>query len=73
MNIGLISRGDIFPPFHGAAAKIYSTARNISLLGHPVYFISENRTHYHLFRDGNILTLPYPKRLHTLLFFPRMV
>ena len=73
MNIGLISRGDIFPPFHGAAAKIYSTARNISLLGHPVYFISENRTHYHLFRDGSILTLPYPKRLHTLLFFPRVV
>ena len=73
MNIGIVSRGDIFPPFHGAAAKIHSTAMNFSLLGHSVIFLSENRKVYHEFRHGRVVLHPFPRWLGGLLYFERPV
>ena len=73
MNIALVTRGDIFPPFHGAAAKIVSTARNLSLIDNRVFIVSENRLRYHEFLDGRLIHHSYPQWLRHALHFPQMV
>jgi len=48
----MISRGDVFPPVHGAAVKIVRTAEAVARLGHKVFFLSDDRGRYHLFHGG---------------------
>jgi len=49
MRILLISRGDVFPPTHGAAVKIVRTAEALAGLGQTVFFVSDDRGIYYRF------------------------
>jgi len=51
MRILLLSRGDVFPPTHGAAVKIIRTAEALAGLGQTVFFVSDDRGIYHRFDD----------------------
>lgn len=59
-RIGIVSRGDIFPPQHGAAAKIYYTAQYLSAWDKEVYLITDRTDHYHRIIDGRFEQLSYP-------------
>jgi glycosyltransferase involved in cell wall biosynthesis len=60
MNVCIISRGDVFPPNHGAAAKIVNTARYLSRLGDEVALVTDDPRTYHLFKDGARREAAYP-------------
>lgn len=60
MNVCIVSRGDIFPQNHGAAAKIVNTAKYLSRLGDEVLLVTDDTRMYHIFRDGARREEPYP-------------
>ena len=60
MNIGIVTRSDIFPPYHGAAAKILSESISLSYLGHNIYIFPYNSKKIYYIKRGDILT--YTKR-----------
>lgn len=51
-NILIVTRSDLFPDDHGAAVKIVETARALSQHGRQVGIVSDNRSHWWLFEDG---------------------
>jgi len=51
-NILIVTRSDLFPSDHGAAVKIVETARALSQHGRKVGIVSDDRTHWWLFEDG---------------------
>lgn len=61
MRIGIITRGDVFPEVHGAAAKIVSTARFLSKLGISTFMITSGDDFYYRVEEGNFYRLPLPK------------
>ncbi|MCX7942890.1 MAG: glycosyltransferase family 4 protein [Deltaproteobacteria bacterium] len=54
MRILLISRGDVFPPFHGAASRIVNTAKYLSKESCEVFFLPSQSDKYYVFRKGEI-------------------
>jgi len=52
MRILLISRGDVFPPIHGAASRIVNTARYLSREGCEVTFLPYQSDRYYNFKNG---------------------
>ncbi|MCX7958768.1 MAG: glycosyltransferase family 4 protein [Deltaproteobacteria bacterium] len=52
MRVLLISRGDVFPPFHGAASRIVNTAKYLSRESVEVIFLPSQSDRYYLFRNG---------------------
>ncbi|MGC9044292.1 MAG: glycosyltransferase family 4 protein [Myxococcota bacterium] len=54
MRVLLISRGDVFPPFHGAASRIINTAKYLSRESCEVIFLPSQSDKYYLFKNGNI-------------------
>ena len=53
MRILLISRGDVFPPFHGAASRIVNTAKYLSMESCEVVFLPSQSDRYYIFRRGS--------------------
>lgn len=56
----LISRGDLFPPNHGAAVKIDRTAAALSRLTGPVCLVTDHRDRFYRYRDGERVSVRYP-------------
>jgi glycosyltransferase involved in cell wall biosynthesis len=54
MRLLLISRGDVFPPVHGAASRIVNTAKYISREGCEVVFLPSRSNSYYIFHNGSI-------------------
>ncbi len=52
MKVLIISRGDIFPPVHGAASRIVNTARYLSRQNCEVFFLPSNSDRYYVFERG---------------------
>lgn len=61
--IVMVSRGDVFPPDHGAAVKIVETARGLSRQGREVALVTDARDHYWRFRDGEAERVALPRWL----------
>ncbi|MFP4117182.1 MAG: glycosyltransferase family 4 protein [Candidatus Aenigmatarchaeota archaeon] len=64
MKICVVSRGDIFPPNHGAAVKLYYTMTSLDSIGHDVYFVTEENDKYYHVEDGEFVEKEYPKLFH---------
>ncbi|MBN2054449.1 glycosyltransferase family 4 protein [bacterium] len=60
-RIGIVSRGDIFPPQHGAAAKIFYTAKYLSHWEREVYLITDRTPGYHRVVAGHFEEFSYPR------------
>jgi glycosyltransferase involved in cell wall biosynthesis len=69
-NIVIVTRSDLFPEDHGAAVKIVETARGLSRLGRKVGIVSDDRSRWWLFDNGQIKQCPLPFWLR-LLSLPR--
>lgn len=54
MRVMLISRGDVFPPIHGAASRIVNTARYLSRLDCEVIFLPLHSDRYYIFENGGL-------------------
>ncbi|MEA2059222.1 MAG: glycosyltransferase [Thermodesulfobacteriota bacterium] len=67
-NLAMITREDLFPVDHGAAAKIYHTARVLSHDYDEVYLITQNREIFYVFTDGRFREERYPRLFKTLLY-----
>jgi len=56
----MVSRGDIFPPDHGAAVKIDRTAAALSRIIDQVCLVTDDRRQYFVYSNGKIETRQYP-------------
>ncbi|SLM29964.1 hypothetical protein MTBBW1_2030054 [Desulfamplus magnetovallimortis] len=68
-NLAIITREDLFPVEHGAAAKIYHTARALSFEYDEVYLVTLDREKFYVFSNGEFHEELYP-RLFRTLFYP---
>ncbi|MCG3172641.1 MAG: D-inositol-3-phosphate glycosyltransferase [Myxococcota bacterium] len=66
LHIGLCCRADLFPPVHGAAAKIAMVARHLSLLGHEVSLITNRRDVWFRYDHGELREYAWPRMLRRL-------
>ncbi len=64
----MVTRGDVFPEIHGAAAKIVSTARYLGRVGVETYLITTDDTGYLRFRDAEPELMRYP---FWMRFYPK--
>lgn len=60
MKIGVVSRGDIFPPNHGAAVKLYYTMTSLSEEVNSVFFITDDNDKYYHVQGDDFLEKEYP-------------
>ena len=60
-NLAIVTRQDLFPVDHGAAAKIYHTARVLSFHYDEVYLITWEREKFYIFRQGHMHEELYPR------------
>lgn len=62
MKICMVSRGDLslFPPTQGASAKLYYTAKFLSLLGHKIFFVTPENKKYFEVKNGVFKEKEYP-------------
>ena len=67
-NLAIITRNDVFPVDHGAAAKIFHTARVLSYDYDEVYLITLDRDKFYIFRQGDMHEELYPRLLHNLWY-----
>lgn len=79
-NIVIVTRSDLFPDDHGAAVKIVETARGLSLHGRKVGIVSDDRSQWWLFENGQrkpcrlpfwLRFLSLPRALTQLLHFSK--
>ncbi|MBK7758791.1 MAG: radical SAM protein, partial [Deltaproteobacteria bacterium] len=70
MRVVLVTRGDLFPTNHGAAARIVSFAEHLSQRGDEVLLVSEDRDVYHRWRDGVVSRVPYSPRARAAQEWP---
>ncbi len=71
-NVLIVTRRDLFPADHGAAVKIVETAKALSRHGRKVGVVSDDRSHWWLFEDGQKTQCRLPLWLR-LLSLPRSV
>ena len=67
-NLAIVTRSDIFPVDHGAAAKIYHTARVLSFEYDEVYLITFDREKFFVFNDGKMHEETYPRLIRDLCY-----
>ncbi|MEA2061647.1 MAG: hypothetical protein U9P10_14305 [Thermodesulfobacteriota bacterium] len=67
-NLAVITRDDIFPVEHGAAAKIFHTARVLSYDYDDVYLITLDREKFYIFKQGHMSEEFYPRLLRNLWY-----
>ncbi|EIJ44031.1 glycosyltransferase [Beggiatoa alba B18LD] len=65
-HLAIVTRHDVFPVDHGAAAKIYHTARALSSLYDEVYLITADREKFYIFQNGAMREELYPRLLRRL-------
>lgn len=49
-----VTRGDLFPPDHGAAVRTVETAKALSQLGLPVGIVTDERKYWYRFVNGKV-------------------
>ncbi|ALG68688.1 glycosyltransferase [Beggiatoa leptomitoformis] len=69
-HLAIITRHDVFPVDHGAAAKIYHTARALSYHYDEVYLITAEREKFYIFHNGIMQEELYPRLLRRLWAIP---
>lgn len=67
-NLAVVTRDDVFPVDHGAAAKIYHTARVLSDHYDEVFLITLNRDKFYIFKQGHLTEELFPRRLRELWY-----
>jgi glycosyltransferase involved in cell wall biosynthesis len=67
-NLAIVTRNDVFPVDHGAAAKIFHTARVLSFDYDEVYLITLDRERFFVFADGKMREELYPRLFRTVWF-----
>jgi MoaA/NifB/PqqE/SkfB family radical SAM enzyme/glycosyltransferase involved in cell wall biosynthesis len=70
MRVVLVTRGDLFPTNHGAAARVVSFAEHLSLRGDEVLLVSEDREAYLRWRAGVVSRVPYSPRARAAQEWP---
>jgi MoaA/NifB/PqqE/SkfB family radical SAM enzyme/glycosyltransferase involved in cell wall biosynthesis len=71
LRICLVTRGDLFPPNHGAAVKIVRTAEHLSrVTGAPSFVVTDDRDHYLRWDDGKVQEVPYSLRFRAAEEWP---
>ncbi len=66
MRVLLISRGDVFPPFHGAASRIANTAKYLSRESCEVFFLPSQSDRYYIFRNAQVEEVQFSPFLRDL-------
>lgn len=66
MRVMLISRGDVFPPVHGAASRIVNTARYLSRLNCEVIFLPPDSDRYYIFENGHLRDIEFSLLLRNI-------
>ena len=64
-RVVLVTRGDVFPPNHGAAVKIVRTAEAMTRLGADVWLVSNDPARYVRILDRGCEEVAYPKKIAT--------
>lgn len=59
-----VTRGDLFPPDHGAAVRTVETARSLGQQGLPVGIVTDNASHWYQYENGEFRKKRYPAWLH---------
>jgi len=59
-GVVLVTRGDIFPPDHGAAVRTLETARALTRGGTPAAIVTDNGTHWYQVNDEGVEARNYP-------------
>lgn len=67
-NLAIVTREDLFPVDHGAAAKIYHTARVLSYEYDEVYLITLDREKFYVLNDGKMHEELYPRLIRGLWY-----
>jgi MoaA/NifB/PqqE/SkfB family radical SAM enzyme/glycosyltransferase involved in cell wall biosynthesis len=62
VRIALLTRGDLFPTHHGAAAKIVRTAEALAAAGDAVVVVTDDRDSYHAITRDGWRRVPYGAR-----------
>lgn len=70
MNVAILTRGDLFPPIHGAAVKIVRTAEALARRGLGVCLLSEDRDTWRRWEEGTWRAVPYPARARAVEEWP---
>lgn len=70
MRVVIVTRGDLFPTNHGAAARVVSFAEHLSLRGDDVLLVSEDRDVYLRWRAGVVSRVPYSPRARAAQEWP---
>jgi len=68
VKICVVSRGDIFPPNHGAAVKLYYTMTSLDSTGHDIYFVTEENNRYYHVENGKFKERKYPKLFEKIFY-----
>jgi len=63
VNVLIATRGDLFPPFHGAAARIVHGAEGLAAHGARVAIVTDDRDSYWVLEDRSWLRRPYRPRV----------
>jgi MoaA/NifB/PqqE/SkfB family radical SAM enzyme/glycosyltransferase involved in cell wall biosynthesis len=63
MRVVIVTRSDLFPPFHGAAAKIVHGAEGMAAHGAQVSVVTDDRDSYWRFEEGDWRRRAYPPRV----------
>ena len=59
-NVLFVTRGDLFPPDHGAAVRTVETARALSRSGIDVGIVTDDRRHWYRCREDGVEKVRYP-------------
>ena len=59
-GIVIVTRGDLFPPDHGAAVRTMESARALARSGIPVGIVTDDRKHWFEFVGEEIVARKYP-------------
>ena len=72
VTVGIVTRGDLYPSYHGAAVKVDRTAWGLSHHVDAVYIVTDNRKEYYSYKQGQLNTHRYPWWL-SILGPPRLL
>ncbi len=70
MRVALLSRGDLFPTWHGAAVKIVRTAESLAARGDRVFVLTDDREAYWSVERSGWVRVPYGARFRALEEWP---
>ncbi len=70
MNVVIVTRADLFPPYHGAAAKIVRGAEGLAAQGVGISVVTDDRDAWWRLQAGEWVQQPYPARVRAAEEWP---